>query len=125
MNFKDLQRILKGKEEVIVCTFDGIERRIFVDNIAFDLDMQHIYLKKLKLNIRDIARIKKIENKKEDWVTKTLEYKETNKEDTFLVGEDFQIKGTITYLNKDVVMLNSSSFNIPVVVKLDKITSIY
>lgn len=125
MTFKVLQRILKGKDEVIICTFDGVERRIFTKSIRFDLDMKHVYLKKLKLNIRDISRIKKIENKKDGWITRTLEEKQAKGDSTFIIGEDFQISGLVYHLDKETVILKCVSFDMPVIIKLNKITSIY
>lgn len=125
MNFRDLQRILKNEEEVIICTIDGIERRIFTESVRFDLDMKHIYLKKLKVDIENISHIKKIENKKDVWIINRLEEKERTGEEAIIAGEDFQVTGIVLHLDKETVVLKCVSFDTLIIIKLDKIASIY
>lgn len=64
MDIKKIQELVGKEKEVIVCTVDGVERKILTESIRLDLDMEHIYLKKLKIHKDNIVRIKKVQSEK-------------------------------------------------------------
>lgn len=125
MDIKKIQELVGKEKEVIVCTIDGIERKILTESIRLDLDMEHIYLKKLKIHKDNIVRIKKVQSEKDKWIQFTLSNKMENEEKAIIVGEDYQVTGRVIELNKDEAIVECVGFLGLVFVKLSEITSIY
>lgn len=125
MDIKKIQELVGKEKEVIICTTDGIERKILTESIRLDLDMEHIYLKKLKIHKDNIVRIKKVQSEKDKWIQFTLSNKMENKEKAIIVGEDYQVTGRVIYSDKDEALVECVGFSALVFIKLSKITSIY
>lgn len=125
MDIKKIQELVGKEKEVIICTTDGIERKILTESIRLDLDMEHIYLKKLKIHKDNIVRIKKVQSEKDKWIQFTLSNKMENKEKAVIVGEDYQITGRVVGFDENEVSIECVGFLGLVFVKLSKITSIY
>lgn len=125
MDIKKIQELVGEEKEVIVCTVDGIEKKILTESIRLDLNMEHIYLKKLKIHKDNIVKIKKVQSEKDKWIQFTLSNKEKNKEKAIIVGEDFQITGEVIVGDYKIVCVKCDSFNTYVYIDFCKITSIY
>lgn len=125
MRLSYLENILQQEEEIIICTKDGTEIKILTESVTIFPKKKEVYLRKLKLKLNEIQRIKKIKNEKDEWIIRTLKDKKEKQETTAIIGEDFHVTGKVIILDKNVVMIKAISFDIPVVLKLNKITSIY
>lgn len=125
MDIKKIQELVGKEKEVIVCTVDGIERKILTESIRLDLDMEHIYLKKLKIHKDNIVRIKKVQSEKDKWIQFTLSNKEKKNEKAIIVGEDYQVTGRVVGFDENEALIECVGFLGLVFVKLSKITSIY
>ena len=125
MDIKKIQELVGKEKEVIVCTVDGIERKILTESKRLDLDMEHIYLKKLKIHKDNIVRIKKVQSEKDKWIQFTLSNKEKKNEKAIIVGEDYQVTGRVVGFDENEVLIECVGFLGLVFVKLSKITSIY
>lgn len=125
MDIKKIQELVGKEKEVIVCTVDGIERKILTESIRLDLDMEHIYLKKLKIHKDNIVRIKKVQSEKDKWIQFALSNKEKKNEKAIIVGEDYQVTGRVVGFDENEVLIECVGFLGLVFVKLSKITSIY
>lgn len=125
MDIKKIQELVCKEKEVIVCTVDGIERKILTESIRLDLDMEHIYLKKLKIHKDNIVRIKKVQSEKDKWIQFALSNKEKKNEKAIIVGEDYQVTGRVVGFDENEVLIECVGFLGLVFVKLSKITSIY
>lgn len=125
MDIKKIQELVGKEKEVIVCTVDGIERKILTESIRLDLDMEHIYLKKLKIHKDNIVRIKKVQSEKDKWIQFALSNKEKKNEKAIIVGEDYQVTGRVVGFDENEVLIECVGFFGLVFVKLSKITSIY
>lgn len=125
MDIKKIQELVGKEKEVIVCTVDGIERKILTESIRLDLDMEHIYLKKLKIHKDNIVRIKKVQSEKDKWIQFALSNKEKKNEKAIIVGEDYQVTGRVVGFDENEALIECVGFLGLVFVKLSKITSIY
>ncbi len=125
MDIKKIQELVGKEKEVIVCTIDGIERKILTESIRLDLDMEHIYLKKLKIHKDNIVRIKKVQSEKDKWIQFALSNKEKKNEKAIIVGEDYQVTGRVVGIDENEALIECVGFLGLVFVKLSKITSIY
>lgn len=125
MDIKKIQELVGKEKEVIVCTVDGVERKILTESIRLDLDMEHIYLKKLKIHKDNIVRIKKVQSEKDKWIQFALSNKEKKNEKAIIVGEDYQVTGRVVGFDENEVLIECVGFLGLVFVKLSKITSIY
>lgn len=125
MDIKKIQELVGKEKEVIVCTIDGIERKILTESIRLDLDMEHIYLKKLKIHKDNIVRIKKVQSEKDKRIHFALSNKMENKEKAIIVGEGFQVIGKIVDLSDELVAIDCIEFATLPCIYLSKITSIY
>lgn len=125
MDIKKIQELVGKEKEVIVCTIDGIERKILAESIRLDLDMEHIYLKKLKIHKDNIVRIKKVQSEKDEWIQFALSTKEKKNEKAIIVGEDYQVTGRVVGFDENEASIECVGFLGLVFVKLSKITSIY
>ena len=125
MDIKKIQELVGKEKEVIICTTDGIERKILTESIRLDLDMEHIYLKKLKIHKDNIVRIKKVQSEKDKWIQFALSNKEKKNEKAIIVGEDYQVTGRVVRFDENEVLIECVGFFGLVFVKLSKITSIY
>ena len=113
------------KKEVIVCTVDGVERKILTKSIRLDLDMEHIYLKKLKIHKDNIVRIKKVQSEKDKWIRFTLSNKMKNEEKVIIVGEDYQVTGRVVGFDENEALIECVGFSALVSINLSNIKSIY
>lgn len=125
MGIKKIQELVGKEKEVIVCTVDGIERKILTESIRLDLDMEHIYLKKLKIHKDNIVRIKKVQSEKDKWIQFASLNKEKKNEKAIIVGEDYQVTGRVVGFDENEVLIECVGFLGLVYIKLSKITSIY
>lgn len=125
MDIKKIQELVGKEKEVIVCTVDGVERKILTESIRLDLDMEHIYLKKLKIHKDNIVRIKKVQSEKDKWIQFALSNKEKKNEKAIIVGEDYQVTGRVVGFDENEALIECVGFLGLVFVKLSKITSIY
>lgn len=125
MDIKKIQELVGKEKEVIVCTVDGVERKILTESIRLDLDMEHIYSKKLKIHKDNIVRIKKVQSEKDKWIQFALSNKEKKNEKAIIVGEDYQVTGRVVGFDENEVLIECVGFLGLVFVKLSKITSIY
>ena len=125
MDIKKIQELVGKEKEVIVCTVDGIERKILTKSIRLDLDMEHIYLKKLKIHKDNIVRIKKVQSEKDKWIQFALSNKEKKNEKAIIVGEDYQVTGRVVGFDENEALIECVGFLGLVLVKLSTITSIY
>lgn len=125
MDIKKIQELVGKEKEVIVCTIDGIERKILTESIRLDLDMEHIYLKKLKIHKDNIVRIKKVQSEKDKWIQSALSNKEKKNEKAIIVGEGYQFTGRVVTFDENEALIECVDFLGLVLVKLSTITSIY
>lgn len=125
MDIKKIQELVGKEKEVIVCTIDGIERKILTESIRLDLDMEHIYLKKLKIHKDNIVRIKKVQSEKDKWIQFALSNKEKKNEKAIIVGEDYQVTGRVVGFDENEVLIECVGFSALVSINLSNITSIY
>lgn len=125
MDIKKIQELVGKKKEVIVCTVDGVERKILTKSIRLDLDMEHIYLKKLKIHKDNIVRIKKVQSEKDKWIRFTLSNKMKNEEKVIIVGEDYQVTGRVVGFDENEALIECVGFSALVSINLSNIKSIY
>ena len=125
MDIKKIQELVGKEKEVIVYTVDGIERKILAESIKLDLDMEHVYLKKLKIHKDNIVRIKKVQSEKDKWIQFALLNKKKKNEKAIIVGEDCQVTGRVVGFDENEALIECVGFLDLVFVKLSKITSIY
>ena len=125
MDIKKIQELVGKEKEVIVCTIDGIERKILTESIRLDLDMENIYLKKLKIHKDNIVRIKKVQSEKDKWIQSALSNKEKKNEKAIIVGEGYQFTGRVVTFDENEALIECVDFLGLVLVKLSTITSIY
>ena len=125
MDIKKIQELVGKKKEVIVCTVDGVERKILTKSIRLDLDMEHIYLKKLKIHKDNIVRIKKVQCEKDKWIRFTLSNKMKNEEKVIIVGEDYQVTGRVVGFDENEALIECVGFSALVSINLSNIKSIY
>lgn len=125
MDIKKIQELVGKEKEVIVCTIDGIERKILTESIKLDLDMEHIYLKKLKIHKDNIVRIKKVQSEKDKWIQFALSNKEKKNEKAIIVGKGYQFTGRVVTFDENEALIECVDFSGLVLVKLSTITSIY
>lgn len=125
MDIKKIQELVGKEKEVIVCTIDGIERKILTESIRLDLDMEHIYLKKLKIHKDNIVRIKKVQSEKDKWIQFALSNKEKKNEKAIIVGKGYQFTGRVVTFDENEALIECVDFLGLVLVKLSTITSIY